>query len=96
MRITNLTDHPDQQSLLINIYNVVLTPGEGAEIGHDMINDKIFSLVDAGYLSLGQLPEYYVAWKYPTPLPPVPETKKIEEPEIVEVIEPEKPKTKKK
>jgi hypothetical protein len=64
LQLTNLTDHPSQTSLLIDIYNGTLAPGETATIAVDRINEKINGLIDAGYISVGELPEYYKKWKF--------------------------------
>lgn len=83
--ITNITDHPDSQSLLIDIYNGVLLPGESASIKAEQMNDKIQGLAEAGYIAIGDLPSYYIEWKYP----PRFTVEIIEEPTVEEtVVEP--------
>ncbi len=63
--VTNITDHPDSQSLLIDIYNGVLMPGESASIKAEQMNEKIQGLAEAGYIAIGSLPAFYIEWKYP-------------------------------
>lgn len=63
--VTNITDHPDSQSLLIDIYNGVLMPGESASIKVEQLNDKIQGLAESGYIAIGSLPTFYIEWKYP-------------------------------
>lgn len=87
IKITNLTDHPDQTSLLIDIYSGTLSPGESAQIDVDQINDKIIGLVDAGYLSIGEIPSYYRKWKFGEPHVFFIEVIKDSEPTEVPVIE---------
>ncbi len=85
--VTNITDHPDSQSLLIDIYNGVLLPGESASIKVEQLNDKIHGLEEAGYIAIGSLPAFYIEWKYP----PKFVVQIVEEPKVVDepVVEPE-------
>jgi hypothetical protein len=68
--ITNITDYidnPDTNSIphILDIYGTALMPGDSTRIDVDLLNDKIQALVDAKYIVVGALPDYYVRFKNP-------------------------------
>lgn len=65
VKITNLTDHPDKDSSIIDIYGGSLLPGETAQIPVELLDTKINELAVNGVIGVGELPEYYALWKSP-------------------------------
>lgn len=65
VKITNLTDHPDLETMIMDIYNTSLVPGESANIPMHMVDGKIMELAKHRYVSVGGVPDWYKSWKYP-------------------------------
>ena len=68
INVTNLTDYPDKETMILDIYSSSLSPGESASISFELIDEKMLDLFKHGFISIGDLPAYYKAWKYPTQL----------------------------
>jgi hypothetical protein len=68
INVTNLTDYPDKETMILDIYNGSLAPGETAGIAFDLIDEKMLELFKHGFIAIGELPVYYRQWKYPAQL----------------------------
>jgi len=61
--ITNLTDGPGKESKEIDVFDRTLSPRDSIRVDAVLIDSKTRNLEKIGYISVGQLPSWYEAYK---------------------------------
>lgn len=63
VEVTNLTDSPGKSPTEIVLFGRTLSPGDSIKVYAALVDKKTRSLEEAGYISIGQIPPWYAAFK---------------------------------
>lgn len=63
VEVTNLTDGPGRDPKEVSLFGRTLSPGDSIKVYAALVDKKTRSLEEAGYISIGQIPPWYAAFK---------------------------------